>query len=98
MAAKAQGDETDGRGYNLPSLLSAMVGAPYLHADRSAPSRHPRVAVRDAPGGARPGFLAQQSPEEIAKLVHFLLAIDEDAEPIAIPPVGPQGGDFCRTP
>lgn len=102
MTAKAQGDEVDGKGYNPPSLLGVQVGAPFFHAGQvrtlegllsSTFATH-----REALTG---GFLADASPGREAKLtalVAFLLSIDEDAEPIAIPALGPGGGDFCKVP
>jgi hypothetical protein len=102
MAAKAQGDETDGRGYNPPSLLGVQVGAPFFHAGQvgtlEALLSNTFSAHREALTG---GFLAEGSPGREAKLkalVAFLLSIDEDAETIAIPPLGPGGGDFCKVP
>jgi len=102
MTTKAQGDELDGKGFNPPSLLSMTVGAPYLHAGQvrtleallSATFKAHREALS-------PGFLAEGSAgrdEKVAALVSFLLAIDEDEAPVAIPALGPKGGDFCKAP
>jgi hypothetical protein len=100
MAAKAQGDEADGKGYNPPSLLGLQVGAPFFHAGQVRTLEglfaNTFAAHREALTG---GFLAEGSPGREAKLVAlvaFLLSIDEAAEPIAIPPLGPGGGDFCK--
>lgn len=102
MAAKAQGDETDGKGFNPPSLLGVQVGAPYFHAGqvRTLEDLLSNVfaAHREALTG---GFLAEGSPGREAKLtalVAYLLSIDEDAEVIPIPALGPSGGDFCKVP
>ena len=49
----------------------------------------------------KPGFLADNSATrdaDRAALVAYLLSIDEDAETVTIPPLGSQGGDFCRVP
>jgi hypothetical protein len=102
MTAKAQGDETDGKGYNPPSLLGVQVGAPYFHAGQVRTLEallSNRFSVhREALTGA---FLAEGSPGREAKLtalVAYLLSIDEETEPVAIPAVGPGGGDFCKVP
>lgn len=100
MTTKGQGDEPDGKGYNPPSLLGMQVGAPYFHAGQvrtlegllSSPFETHREALTK-------GFLADGSPtreSDLAALVSFILAIDEDAETIPIPSLGPQGGDFCK--
>lgn len=99
MTAKAQGDEVDGRGYNPPSLLSAMVGAPYFHAGQVRTLE----ALFDAPFDAhrealKAGFLAPGSADRdanIAALVAFLSSIDEDTTPLAEPSLGATGGSFC---
>lgn len=100
MAAKAQGDEVDGKGYNPPSLLGVQIGAPFFHAGQVRTLEgllsKTFAAHREALSG---GFLAEGSPGREAKLnalVAFLLSIDEDAETIAIPALGPGGGDFCK--
>lgn len=102
MTAKAQGDETDGKGYNPPSLLGVQVGAPYFHAGQVRTLEgllsNTFATHREALSS---GFLAEGSPGREAKLtalVAFLLSIDEDEPPIAVPPVGPGGGDFCKVP
>jgi hypothetical protein len=99
MITKGQGNEIDGRGFNVPSLLSASVGAPYLHAGQVRTLE----ALFDSPFEAHrealvPAFLAPGSPNReanIAALVAFLLSIDEDQTPIAEPALGPNGGSFC---
>lgn len=102
MAAKAQGDETDGKGFNPPSLLGVQVGAPYFHAGQVRTLEgllsNTFAAHREALSS---GFLAEGSPGregKLAALVAYVLSIDEDAEVIAIPALGPSGGDFCKAP
>ena len=102
MVTKAQGDEIDGKGFNPPSLLGLQVGAPYFHAGQvgtlEALLASPFATHREA---LKAGFLADGAPardEEVGKLVQFLLSIDEDEPAIAIPVLGPQGGDFCSAP
>ncbi len=99
MAAPAQGNEADGKGYNVPSLLSMTVGAPYFHAGQvrtlEALLASPFDAHREA---LATGFLAPGSPDrdaKVAALVQFLLSIDEDQAPVALPALGPTGGTFC---
>ncbi len=100
MTTAAQGNETDGRGYNVPSLLSAAVGAPYFHAGQVRTLERLLDAPFDAHREAlKTGFLAPGSPNreaKIAALVAFLLSIDEDTPVFAEPPLGPTGGSFCK--
>lgn len=98
----AQGNEADGKGYNVPSILGMSTGAPFFHAGQ--------VRTLDAlfsepfAGHFRaltPGFLAASDPDRAAKvsaLVEYVLSIDNDAETIAIPPLGPKGGRLCAAP
>ena len=103
MATVAQGNgdqNGDGRGYNPPSLLDVAAGAPYLHAGNVAALE----GLFSGPFAAHyqalaPNFLADSDPAvraaKVNALVAFLLSIDEDTPVIAIPPLGPAGGDFC---
>jgi cytochrome c peroxidase len=98
----AQGNELDGKGYNVPSLLGMATGAPYLHAGQ--------VRTLEALFGEpfaqhfraiNPAFLAASDPqraEKVSQLVQFILSIDNDAPTIAVPPLGPQGGVLCAKP
>ncbi|MBX3229667.1 MAG: hypothetical protein KIT84_04970 [Labilithrix sp.] len=99
MATPGQGNELDGKGYNVPSLLSMTVGAPYLHAGQvrtlEALLASPFEVHREA---LKSGFLAPGTPDreaKVAALVQFLLSIDEAAAPLAEPALGPNGGSFC---
>jgi hypothetical protein len=99
MVTKSQGDEPEGKGFNIPSLLSMSVGAPYFHAGQ--------VRTLEALLGStfathrqalKAGFLEDATPDRAAKvaaLVEFILSIDEDTTPIAEPTLGPNGGSFC---
>jgi hypothetical protein len=100
MATPGQGNETEGKGFNVPSLLSASVGAPYFHAGQVRTLEglldSPFEAHREA---LKSGFLAPGTPDReanVAALVAFLLSIDEDAAPVAEPALGPAGGSFCK--
>jgi cytochrome c peroxidase len=98
----AQGNEPDGKGYNVPSLLGMATGAPYLHAGQvrtlealfsEAFAPHYRTL--------NPTFLAAADPERAQKLgalVQYILSIDNDAETVPVPPLGPQGGVLCAAP
>ena len=99
MATPGQGNEAEGKGFNVPSLLSMSVGAPYLHAGQvrtlEALLDSPFEAHREA---LKSGFLAPGSANRdanVAALVEFILSIDEDAQPVAEPALGPTGGSFC---
>lgn len=102
MTTVAQGNETDGKGYNVPSLLSMSVGAPYFHAGQvrtlEALLAAPFTAHTEA---LKSGFLAAGAPNrdaDVAALVQFILAIDEDTAPIAEPALGANGGSWCSRP
>jgi hypothetical protein len=105
MTTLAQGDGNpagEGRGYNPPSLLNIAAGAPYLHAGNartlealfgSTFQQHHRALS--------PNFLTETDPNkvsaQIVQLTQYLLSIDEDSQPIAIPEPGAAGGLLCPT-
>ena len=98
----AQGNEPDGKGYNVPSLLGMSTGAPYLHAGQvrtlEALFSEPFAGHFRA---INPAFLAASDPqraEKVSQLIQFVLSIDNDTPTIAIPPLGPQGGVLCAKP
>lgn len=99
MTATAQGNETDGKGYNPPSLLGLSVGAPYLHAGQTRTleslladtfkAHHQSLAVN---------FLDASDTNaatERDQLVAFLLSIDASTTTVPLPTLGATGGDFC---
>jgi hypothetical protein len=102
MVKPAQGNQADGNGYNPPSLLGAVVGAPYLHAGQ----------VRTLEALFDPTFRTHYQAlnaifldssdaargEKVRALVAYLLAIDEDEPTVAIPAAGAAGGNFCAPP
>jgi DNA-binding beta-propeller fold protein YncE len=102
MKATAQGAEADGNGYNPPSLLGGVVGAPYLHAGQArtlealfSPTfkthfQSLNAIFLDPSDSAR--------ADKVAQLIQFLLAIDGDEPAQAIPAAGSSGGDFCAPP
>jgi cytochrome c peroxidase len=98
----AQGNETDGKGYNVPSLLGMSLGAPYLHAGQV---RTLEALFTDTFGGHHkalaPTFLDALDPQrdhKVAALVQYVLSIDNDTPAIPIPALGPGGGVLCATP
>jgi hypothetical protein len=102
MATKGQGDELDGKGFNVPSLLSMSVGAPYFHAGQARTLEAVLGANFNAHREAlKSGFLAPGSPDrdaKVAALIQFVLSIDEDAPTIELPALGPNGGTLCVAP
>jgi YVTN family beta-propeller protein len=101
MLTTALGNETVGKGFNVPSLLGAQVGAPYFHAGNArtleellkATFATHRAALADA------GFLSgANASEQRDALVHYLLSIDETTVPVPLPAAGASGGDFCALP
>jgi hypothetical protein len=101
MATVAQGDGNpagEGRGYNPPSLLGLANGAPYLHGGNARTlealfgptfTEHYRALS--------PNFLAEgaHASEQVNQLVQYLLSIDEDKTPFAIPTASASGGSLC---
>jgi YVTN family beta-propeller protein len=101
MMTKAQGDEMNGKGFNVPSILGMSVGAPYFHAGNARTLEELFASLFDAHTKALavdPGtFLGK--PEEVQAMVAFVLSIDEDTPVIPLPATpGPGGGDFCAAP
>jgi CxxC motif-containing protein (DUF1111 family) len=94
MIAPAQGNEADGKGYNPPSLLNMVSGAPYLHAGNA---RTLEALLSDTftahYAALAPGFAMDATKRDA--LVQFLLAIDEDQQVMTVPAVGSRGGNFC---
>jgi len=91
----------EGSGYNVPSLLGAAAGAPYLH---SGGARTLEALFADPfnvhTRALAPNLLTESDPEEKAKkvraLVEYLLTIDEDSDYPAIPAAGAKGGQICN--
>lgn len=102
--AQGNGDANgSGKGYNVPSLLNLVAGAPYLHGGQARTleallsstfaTHHQSLA---------PNFLDDSDPKVLATkvgdLVSFLLSIDESTAPLTLPSIGSSGGDFCTSP
>lgn len=99
MVTVAQGNEPDCKGFNVPPLLNVVTGAPYFHAGNALTLEAMFTPTFQAHYAAlAPDFLSANDSardEHVAEIVQFLLSIDGDATPIAIPPLGPTGGVFC---
>ncbi len=104
MTTTGQGNETNGKGFNPPSLLGLQSGAPYLHGGGATSLESLFSSTFLAHYGTlAPNFLAEADPAERAKrvdeLVQFLLSIDAEQTPIASPVTpGARGGSFCAAP
>ena len=99
MSTPAQGNATDGKGYNPPSLLGVQTGAPYFHAGNARTLEEAFASTF----GAHWKALAQNvnfllPAGDTDKLISYILSIDETKPTVAIPAVGAQGGDFCAFP
>jgi cytochrome c peroxidase len=98
----SQGNEPDGKGFNIPSLLGMSMGAPYFHAGQARTLE----AVFSEPFAGHfrainPTFLDAADPkraEKVSALIQYVLSIDNDAPTIPVPPLGPQGGVLCAKP
>jgi DNA-binding beta-propeller fold protein YncE len=99
LKTPSQGNEPDCHGFNVPSLLNVAAGAPYFHAGNALSLEAMFSSTFAAHYQAlAPGFLADGDPlrnDNVAALIQYILSIDGDATPIAIPPLGPAGGVFC---
>ena len=112
MATPSQGNGDpasggDGKGYNPPSLLNVVAGAPYLHAGGALTLE----SLFSASGSAlfathynalAPNFLtgtnATTVQTQIAQLVAYLTSIDGTTTAVDAPAIGSGGGDFCAFP
>jgi DNA-binding beta-propeller fold protein YncE len=102
MKTPAQGNETDGKGYNPPSLLGVSTGAPYLHAGGALTLESLfGDGFKGHHGALAPGFLDAydaQRAQKIDWLVQYILSIDESQATYPVPVAGAKGGDFCVAP
>jgi len=95
MTTAAQGNANTGRGYNVPSLLGAQIGAPYYHAGNA---RTLEEVFDTLFAGHHQSAVAQVfNPNDTQKrqLVAYLLSIDEDEAAVNTPAKGATGGDLC---
>jgi hypothetical protein len=99
MKTPGQGNETDGKGYNPPSLLGVSTGAPYLHAGGALTLESLfSTQFKSHHGAFAPGFLDENDKDRTQKvewLVQYLLSIDDAKTTHAIPAAGAKGGNFC---
>jgi mono/diheme cytochrome c family protein len=103
MTTRAQGDGNpagEGRGYNVPSLLGASAGAPYLHAGNARTLEalfSDRFALHHQAVSAN--FLTETDTKArdqlIGQLVQYLLSIDEQTAYPGVPGTGAAGGSLC---
>jgi hypothetical protein len=106
MATLAQGggDATgEGKGYNPPSLLGLVTGAPYYHGGNARTLEAAFSSVFSAHHQSlAPNFLAETDVAvragKVDALVAFLLSLDASTTTVGIPALGAQGGDFCQSP
>lgn len=101
MTTKGQGDEMNGKGFNVPSILGMSVGAPFFHAGNARTLEELFSGLFAAHSNALAAdpatFLSK--PDEVKALVAFVLSIDEDTMVIPLPAMpGAGGGDFCAAP
>jgi YVTN family beta-propeller protein len=103
MTTRAQGDGNpagEGRGYNVPSLLGASAGAPYLHAGNARTLEalfSDTFALHHQALSAN--FLTETDAATrsklIGQLVQYLLSIDEQTAYPGVPGTGASGGSLC---
>jgi DNA-binding beta-propeller fold protein YncE len=112
MVTPSQGAGTsqDGNGFNPPSLLNLQAGAPYFHGgnartlEEAFDSDSATFAAHYDAIKTDQNFLLGSS--DVENLVAYLLSIDGDKAPLAIPtlpatppgsPTNILGGDYCST-
>jgi cytochrome c peroxidase len=102
--AQGGGDANgEGKGYNPPSLLGMVTGAPYYHGGnaRTLEAAFSSIFVGHHQSLA-PNFLTDSDPMvragKVDQLVAFLLSLDGSTTAVGIPHLGAQGGDFCQAP
>ena len=100
MTTASQGNQTDGNGFNPPSLFGTALGAPYLHGGQAATLESLFSTTFAAHYQAlAPNFLADADPavraQKVDQLVQYLLSIDEGTATLGIPNAGAGGGNFC---
>ena len=100
MTTAAQGNQTDGNGYNPPSLYGVALGAPYLHGGQAATLESLfSTTFATHYQALAPNFLADADPaaraQKVDQLVQYLLSIDEGTPSLGIPAAGAGGGNFC---
>jgi hypothetical protein len=104
MSTPAQGGgEAVGHGYNVPSLFGQQTGAPYFHAGNARTLEELFSDLFAAHHSALDAACPEPatctlSEQDVDALVAFVLSIDEDTPAFALPPAGPEGGDFCAGP
>jgi mono/diheme cytochrome c family protein len=96
MVTAAQGNATNGRGYNPPSLLGLQVGAPYFHAGNARTLEEAFAATFQGHYQSPVAQVFSPTAAQISQLVSYLLSIDEDQTTFAIPALGASGGDLCH--
>jgi len=93
------GNDPDSKGFNVPSLLGVQVGAPYLHSGNALSLEALFSPTFKAHFQALSSTFLPDSDtaraDNVAALIQYLLSIDGDTAPIAIPALGPTGGVFC---
>ena len=95
MVTGAQGAAATGRGFNPPSLLGMSVGAPYFHAGnaRTLEEVFGTTFLKHHQSGVANVFAPDAT--QVKQLVAYILSIDENEAPFAIPAKGASGGDLC---
>ncbi|MFT3775436.1 MAG: hypothetical protein QM820_59575 [Minicystis sp.] len=86
------------RGFNPPSLLGLQVGAPYFHAGNARTLEEVLSALFVGHHQSPVAQVFSPSAAQVKQLVAYMLSIDEDEQPFAIPAKGAAGGDICFYP
>ena len=98
MVTGGQGAAGTGRGFNPPSLLGMQVGAPYFHAGNARTLEEVLSSLFLQHHQSAIAAVFNPDANQVKQLVAYLLSIDEDEAPFAIPAKGNTGGDLCFYP
>lgn len=96
MVTAGQGNATNGRGFNPPSLLGLQVGGPFFHAGNA---RTLEELFNGRFSGHHQSAIASvftPDPTIIRQLTAFMLSLDEATATAPIPTLGASGGDLCH--
>ena len=94
MSTAAQG----ATGFNPPSLVGMSTGAPYFHAGNARTLEEVFSSLFLKHHQSAIASVFSPSEAQVKQMVAYVLSIDEDTAPFAIPAKSNKGGDLCFYP
>jgi mono/diheme cytochrome c family protein len=98
MVTPGQGNADSGKGFNVPSLLGMQVGAPYFHAGNARTLEEALGTLFKSHYQTGISKVFNLDKDQVKAMTAYILAIDEDEMPVAVPALGKDGGDLCFYP